>query len=67
MIEKILLSSPQRCGKCIMQQQEWAVLKCKDCGGKFEIIESNEFEEIMQCKNCGRKTLLLKKLREEVE
>ena len=67
MIRKRILSLPRRCGKSIMQQQEWAVLKCIDCGGKFELIENNEFEEIMQCKNCGRKTLLIKKFREGVE
>lgn len=54
-----------RYGKCIMQEKEWAVLKCKDCGGKFELIESNEFEEVKQCRECGRKTLLIKKIRKE--
>ena len=52
-----------RVGKCIMQEKEWAVKKCMDCGGELELILNNEFKEVKQCKNCGRRTLLIKKLK----
>ena len=50
----------KRSGKTIMQQEKWAFKKCLDCGGKLELINCNEYEEVKQCQNCGRKTLLLK-------
>ena len=57
--------SPQRLGKSIMQEKEWAFKKCMDCGGELELIHCTEFEEVKQCLKCGRKTLLLKKIRKE--
>ena len=58
---------PERTGKTIMQQKEWATKKCMDCGGELELIICNEYEEVKQCQKCGRKTLLLKKIRPERE
>lgn len=55
-----------RVGKCIMQEKEWAVKKCMDCGGELELILNNEFKEVKQCKNCGRRALLIKKLKKEL-
>ena len=57
--------SQKRCGKLIMQQEEWAFKKCMDCGGELELIHCTEFEEVKQCRECGRKTFYLKKIREE--
>ena len=55
-----------RVGKCIMQETEWTVKKCMDCGGELELILNNEFKEVKQCKNCGRRTLLIKKMKKEL-
>ena len=59
--------SQKRCGKSVLQQQEWATKKCMDCGGGLELIETNEFEEVKRCKDCGRRTFLVKKIRKDLK
>lgn len=61
------LGSPSRWGKVVLQEQQWANLKCMDCGGELELILNNEYEEVKQCKECGRRTLLLKKIRDDLK
>lgn len=58
---------PERSGKIIMQQEEWAFKKCMDCGGKLELIKCNEYEKVKQCQKCGRKTLFLNMIRNDYE
>ena len=56
--------SRQAFAECIMQEEEWRVKRCKDCGGEMDLILNNKFEEVKQCKECGRKTMLIKKIKE---
>ena len=59
--------SSKRVGKTIMQQEKYASEKCMDCGGKLELIICNEDEEVKQCQDCGRKTLLLKRVKNNLK
>lgn len=64
--ENIFLSE-RRWGKTLMQEQQWANLKCNDCGGKLELEKDNEFESVKICPDCGSRSILIKKIREENE
>lgn len=64
--ENIFLSE-RRWGKTLMQEQQWANLKCNDCGGKLELEKDNEFESVKVCQDCGSRSILIKKIREENE
>lgn len=60
-----LFGSSQRWGKVALQKQQWATLKCMDCGGELEIEKDNEFESVNVCQDCGSRALLIKKIRKE--
>ena len=62
-----LFGSSQRWGKVVLQKQQWATLKCMDCGGELELMLNNEYEEVKICQDCGSRILLIKKIREEKE
>ena len=55
-----LLFSNKRLGKVALQEQQWATLKCEDCGGKLAVETDNEFECVKVCQ-CGLKAVLIKK------
>ena len=58
---------PKNFGKCIIQEQIWANLKCRNCGGEMKTTQNNEFESVKVCQRCGRKVLLVKKFRKEAK
>ena len=45
--ENIFLSE-RRCGKTLLQEQQWRNLKCYDCGGEMELIKNNKYEEVAE-------------------
>ena len=67
MTEKQLLFPQKRLGKCVMQENEWTALKCRDCGGEMDLIKNNEFEEVKECKECKSRYLLVKRVRDETK
>ena len=56
-----------RFNKCIIQEQVWENLNCRECGGEMEMVTDNEFESVKVCLECGDKALLIKKIRKEEE
>lgn len=61
MTEKRLYSD-YRTGKCIMQEIEWANLKCSNCGAempKYPYYDNNK-NEIKTCEECGETHILVR-------